>query len=432
MSDYVITGAVAQYSRTDPAQIPLSLGGMSGTVPYPTPGYFSPTTDNNPAINILVTLTYIGTINFPATISAQATSISAESITWTQIVPPSTVFGPRFCKIVSNGVSNATVSVGFFPIPHGYSNGETISISGTANFDGIWTISNVTLLNFQINTPGVPPIAAIQFGAITSFLEITVTATISPVSQPTDIINQNYLVTVTDSDARTEVFNIGVSNPGGYPAAQVTKITNYPDPSAFASTPGPPTALVATPFSSTQVNLSWNAPANPGSSPITGYQISRESPIGSGFHVIISNTNSLSTSHSDMAVLPGVTYNYQVAARNTTGIGELSNQSFALTPTSVPGAPTSLTASAVANNQIDLSWIAPVITGGTPITGYKIWRESPTGGGFAVLVADTASTAVAYSDLTVAATTQYNYKVDAINGVGTGPDSNQSAATTPA
>jgi len=64
-------------------------------------------------------------------------------------------------------------------------------------------------------------------------LEFIVTALASSLLQPVNSINQNYLVTVTDSDAspRTQVFNIGLDNDGGYPSATLSVITNYPNPS---------------------------------------------------------------------------------------------------------------------------------------------------------------------------------------------------------
>lgn len=62
-------------------------------------------------------------------------------------------------------------------------------------------------------------------------LEFMVTATSTSLLQPVNTINQNYLVTVTDNDARTQVFNIGVDNDGGYPSAELETVDGYPNPS---------------------------------------------------------------------------------------------------------------------------------------------------------------------------------------------------------
>ncbi len=93
------------------------------------------------------------------------------------------------------------------------------------------------------------------------------------------------------------------------------------------------------------------------------------------------------------------------------------------------GKPTDLKAVAISTNQIDLSWSAPLVTGGSAILGYKIERESPVGEGFLVIVPNTGSVNTTYSDLNLEPATQYNYKVSAINATGAG-DFSESINTT--
>jgi hypothetical protein len=94
-----------------------------------------------------------------------------------------------------------------------------------------------------------------------------------------------------------------------------------------------------------------------------------------------------------------------------------------------PQPPTALTSSATSPSQINLSWNTPSNTGGSPITGYKIER-SVDGGAFSVLVPNTGSTSTTYSNTGLAHSTQYSYRVSAINAIGTSSASNVSSATT--
>lgn len=104
----------------------------------------------------------------------------------------------------------------------------------------------------------------------------------------------------------------------------------------------------------------------------------------------------------------------------------------AVSGATAPGAPTGLSATAVSATQINLSWTAPVSDGGSAITGYKIERESPVGGGWSTLVADTGSTSTTYPNTGLTAETQYNYRVSAINAIGTSTPSSAANDTTPA
>ena len=104
----------------------------------------------------------------------------------------------------------------------------TLTTSGTIVFpitiDAQTTSTGADVIQWTsiISTVNIPTPAAVEF---------MVTATATSVLQPIALVSQNYLVTVTDSDARTQVFNIGLDNDGGYPSATLDVIDGYPNPS---------------------------------------------------------------------------------------------------------------------------------------------------------------------------------------------------------
>ena len=95
-----------------------------------------------------------------------------------------------------------------------------------------------------------------------------------------------------------------------------------------------------------------------------------------------------------------------------------------------PGKPTGLTAIANGETRIDISWIAPVQTGGRPISGYKIEVYDLETETWTTLVA--SQEAIAYSDTGLSPGTARHYRVFAITAAGTSkPSETASATTTP-
>ena len=108
----------------------------------------------------------------------------------------------------------------------------------------------------------------------------------------------------------------------------------------------------------------------------------------------------------------------------------------------VPGIPTNLMATTNSKTQISLSWTAPTNTGGTgiSITGYKIEYSAPdyptSGMRWEVLEENTGLTSPSYNhDHVLAPSIRLQYRVSAINTVGTGAPSlvdDDATTTTPA
>jgi hypothetical protein len=109
---------------------------------------------------------------------------------------------------------------------------------------------------------------------------------------------------------------------------------------ATAMAPTAPTGLTTTAATS-QINLTWNAPANTGGTAVTGYQVFRgTNPGGEGAVAIASPT---STSYTDTAATAGTTYYYTVKAVNSVGNSPASNEASAEIATTSPPTPTCTT-----------------------------------------------------------------------------------------
>jgi hypothetical protein len=196
-----------------------------------------------------------------------------------------------------------------------------------------------------------------------------------------------------------------------------------------AVAPGAPTGLTVTAANTSQCNLGWTAPASDGGQDITGYMIERESPTGGGFSTLVANTASATTTYNDATCLANTQYNYRISAINRVPLlGSASTALANTTPAGVPGQVTGLGVSVTNSTSLHLSWTAPAANG-SAIAGYRIERESPVGGGFSDLVANTATTATTYDNNGLTTNQQYNYRVSAINGMGLGAASVNAVGT---
>ena len=189
---------------------------------------------------------------------------------------------------------------------------------------------------------------------------------------------------------------------------------NYSAPATVTTfaVPDAPTGLTATASSDTQINLSWAAPADNGSSLITGYLI-EVSTDGNAFSSLVANTASAATTY-EHDLTTGETRYYRVSAINSAGISSTSDVAVATTFT-VPDAPTDLTIARVGDG-IEVTWAPPANTGGTPITRYRVQRSTGATTSFSNLPDNMTATFLNDEDVTLG--TLHEYRVYAVNAVG--------------
>lgn len=178
----------------------------------------------------------------------------------------------------------------------------------------------------------------------------------------------------------------------------------------------PPTNVTATP-GNTAAAVTWQAPAFDGGSPISSYTVT-SSPDGLSATVPGSQLMATVTGLTN-----GTAYTFTVAATNGVGASSASAPSNSVTPVTVPGPPLNVTATP-GNEAIVVSWAAPTLTGGSPITSYTV--SSSAGGLTATVTSGTIST---FSGVT--STTATSFTVVATNAQGNSLPSAPSNAVAP-
>ena len=212
------------------------------------------------------------------------------------------------------------------------------------------------------------------------------------------------------ASATTYTYRVVATNAGGDSAPSATASATTLDPP-----PPAPTGLTATPVSSVQIDLTWQASAG-----ATSYRVERSTNGGSSW--VTAGTTPGTTSFSDTGLTAATTYTYRVVATNAGGDSAPSPGAVATTPVAPPEAPTGVTATPVSSTQISTGWQP-----GAGATGYRVER-SANGGASWTTAGTTATTA--FNDTGLTASTTYTYRVFATNAAGESTPSATATATT--
>jgi hypothetical protein len=192
--------------------------------------------------------------------------------------------------------------------------------------------------------------------------------------------------------------------------------------------PDPPTGVTAT-AGNTTAAVSWTPPVNNGGSAITSYAITPTEQGGEGgISLPAINVSGSTTSTTVTGLENGSTYTFSVQATNAVGQGSPSAQSNAITPATIPSAPTNVTATA-GYAAATVGWTAPD-SGGSAITSYTILPYLGSIAQTALQVtASGSATSASVTGLTIGSS--YTFTVQATNAIGNGPASSQSPAVVP-
>jgi fibronectin type 3 domain-containing protein len=320
----------------------------------------------------------------------------------------------------------------------GVANGSHTLTENTTDLAGNTSTSSITVTvgnGFAATTPGAPTLNPAVAGTGSVALSWS-----APASMGNSAITGYRIYRSTASGGETLLTTLGnvtsYTDNGLVPGLtyyyQVTALNSAGEgsrsversavPTASATVPGAPTLNSATGGTNT-VTLSWSAPTNSGGAAISGYRIYRST--ASGTETLLT-TLGTQTSYTDTGLSAGITYYYQVTALNSVGEGSRSAER-AATPTAAattPGAPT-LNSATAGTNTVTLAWSAPTNSGGSAITGYRIYRSS-TSGTETLLIS--LGNQTSYTDSGLSPGITYYYQVTALNSVGESVRSSQWSA----
>jgi hypothetical protein len=205
---------------------------------------------------------------------------------------------------------------------------------------------------------------------------------------------------------------------GEFPGVGVREGTDSAIVTATPTALTAPNGLSATTVSTSQIDLSWTH-SYYGE---TGFKIERRRESDADYSQI-ATINENVTTYSDMGLGEATAYSYRVRAYTANGESDYSEE---VSATTLPAAPSGLSADAISAPQLDLSWM----DNSSGESGFKIERKTGSSGAYSQ-IATTIADETTYSDTSVNELTTYCYRVRAYNQAGNSEYSNESTATTP-
>jgi hypothetical protein len=383
-----------------------------------------------------------------STASTQASATTQASASGTEIVAINSG-GPA----VSNSSGGDVSFVADEDVTGGGSDisANTIITAGVTNAAPAAVYQSERAGQFTYTIPGLT--AGTQYTVLLHFAEFYWTAPGKRVfnvaiNGTTVLSNFDIFATVGANKALVEQFTATANSSGQIVIAYMNGTADQPKASGIeirggasgscSAVPPAPGGLTATASSSSAIGLSWTAPTPPANCSISSYNVYRSTTSGftpSSSNLIASNVTS--TTYSNTGLGASTTYYYVVEAIDVDGTSGPSTQASALTSaascSTVPSAPTGLTATASSSTVIALSWTAVTPPVNCTISSYNVYRSTTSGftPSSGTLIAN-SGTSTTYSNTGLAAATTYYYVVEAVDADGSSTASTQTSATTQA
>jgi hypothetical protein len=190
--------------------------------------------------------------------------------------------------------------------------------------------------------------------------------------------------------------------------------------------PGAPTIIRNATAGDGIATVNWTAPASDGGSPLLGYVVT---PYVGYSPRPATTFNSTATTQTVTGLVNGTQYRFRVQAFNAVGTGGFSTVTNPVVPAlTAPGAPTIIRNATAGDTTATVNWTAPASDGGSAILGYVVTPYV----GFSPRPSTTFnSTATTQTVTGLVNGTQYRFRVQAFNAVGTGGFSTVTNPVTP-
>ena len=426
VTSYTVTSSPSAITSTCTGS-PCTITGLANGTAYTFKVTAANGSGSSPASAASNSVTPIGAPITPTNVAGTSNANSQSVVTWTasssnggSAITHYTVTssGGQTCTTANGTTTTCTVT--------GLTNGAAYTFTVTAtNAVGTSPASAASGPATPATAPGAPTAvtavggytqAAVSWTAPTSNGGAAVTGytVTSSTGGHTCTTSTTSCIVTGLTDGTSYTFTVTSTNAAGTSGA--SSASNSVTPST--TVPGAPTGVTATSFASTQSVVTWTAPASNGGAAISKYTVT-----SSGGQTC-TTANGTTTTCTVTGLTNGTAYTFTVTATNSVGTSAASAASAPAVPSTVPGAPTSVVATAHNSAQSAVSWTAPASNGGNPITAYTV---TSSGGQTCTTTGATSCTVTGLTN-----GTSYTFTVKATNGSGSGASSVASAAIVPA
>jgi chitodextrinase len=368
--------------------------------------------------------------SMPTALSASAVSPSQINLSWQAATDNIGVSGYR---VYRNGVIRATLGKVIAHQDTGLSASTTYSYTVQA-LDGAGNASAQSPAAI-VTTPAAPDTAApstptglVATGVSGSRINVSWSASTDNVAvtgyrlfrDTALLVSLGNVTAYQDSSVTggtTYVYTVQALDAAGNVSGSSAPASASTSPGLDTTPPTIPTNLVGTAVAPTQIDLSWSPSTD--NDVVANYRLYRDGVLAATV---------TSTTYQNTGLSPSATYSYRVEAVDATGNASGLSAAVAVsTPsapdTTPPAMPPNLTAIAVSDTKIDLSWSAS--TDNVAVTGYQVIRNGS--------LLTSLGNVTAFQDTGLTPATAYTYRVRALDAAGNlSAQSNAASATTQA